>query len=77
MKIKEKLTSRKFWMTAIAAVAGIAQLLGADDTVTTLIGAILTLVPSVVYVITEGKLDAEKLTDVINSVTDTLDGEDK
>ena len=77
MKIKEKLTSRKFWMTVIAAVAGIAQLLGADDTVTTLIGAILTLVPSVVYVITEGKLDAEKLTDVINSVTDTLDSEDK
>ena len=64
-------------MTVIAAVAGIAQLLGADDTVTTLIGAILTLVPSVVYVITEGKLDAEKLTDVINSVTDTLDSEDK
>ena len=73
MKIIEKLTSRKFWLTVFAAVAGIAQLFGADDTVTTLIGAILTLVPSVIYVITEGKLDAKKLTDVITSVTDTLD----
>ncbi len=77
MKIKEKLISRKFWMTVIAAVAGVLQLFGADDTVTTLIGAVLTLVPSVIYVITEGKLDAAKLTDVISSVTDELNKDNK
>ncbi len=77
MNIKEKLTSRKFWMAVIAAVAGVLQLFGADDTVTTLIGAVLTLVPSVIYVITEGKLDAAKLTDVISSVADELNKDNK
>ncbi len=64
-------------MTVIVAVSGVAQLFGADDAVTTLIGAILTLVPSVIYVITEGRLDAAKLTKLISSVTDALDGSNK
>ena len=77
MNIKEKLTSRKFWISFIAVVSGVAQLFGADDTVTTLIGAALMLIPSVIYVITEGKLDAAKLSDVISSIKDTLDGDGK
>jgi hypothetical protein len=75
MKIKEKLTSRKFWVSFIPAVAGVAQLFGADDTVTALLGALLTLIPSVIYVITEGKLDAKKLTEAAKSLSDVLDSE--
>ena len=72
--IKEKLTSRKFWVTLIGVACGIACLFGADSTSVELIsGALLTLVPTVVYVITEGKIDAQGAKKIASSVSDALD----
>ena len=59
--MKEKLTSRKFWLSLIPAIAGVAELFGADGgSVELICGALLALVPSVFYVITEGKIDAAR-----------------
>ena len=76
MNIKQKLTSRKFWISLIAVISGVAQILGADDSVTALIGAAITLIPSVIYVITEGRLDAKKLTQAAKSLTDIFDSKE-
>ena len=60
-EIKSKLTSRKFWVTLISLVAGIAQLFGADGELIELIsGTALSLFPAVAYVITEGRIDLQK-----------------
>ncbi len=63
-ELKRKLTSRKFWVTAVSLIAGIAQLLGADGELTALIcGAALSVFPVVTYILTEGKLDSQKKSD--------------
>ena len=59
--ILKKLSSRKFWITLISVIAGIAQLAGADgELVNTVSGALLSLVPSIVYVVTGARLDEKK-----------------
>ena len=72
--LKSKLTSRKFWLTLISVAAGIAQLLGADgNIVSTVSGALLAAVPAIIYVITEGKIDAEGVKKLASSLSDSLD----
>ncbi len=59
--ILKKFTSRKFWITLVSVVTGIAQLFGANGELVKLIGGILlSLIPSVAYIITEGKIDSKK-----------------
>lgn len=59
MNLKAKLTSRKFWVTLISLLTGVAQLFGADgDLVSVISGAALALVPVVIYVLSEGRIDA-------------------
>ena len=59
MNLKAKLTSRKFWVTLISLLTGIAQLLGADgDLVSVVSGAALALVPVVIYILSEGRIAA-------------------
>ena len=73
-RIKEKLTSRKFWLTLIGVGAGIAQLCGADgNTVELICGAALAIVPSVIYIIMEGKIDAEGAKRLALSVSEAID----
>ena len=55
-----KLTSRKFIISALSAIAGICALLfGENHIVSTVMGAMMVIVPSVVYCIMEGRIDAE------------------
>lgn len=71
MDLKSKLTSRKFWVTLISLLTGIAQLFGADgDAVSTVSGIALSLIPVVIYVISEGRIDAAAAS---NGATDTAD----
>ncbi len=71
MNLKSKLTSRKFWVTLISLLTGIAQLFGADgDVVSTVSGIALSLIPVVIYVISEGRIDAAAAG---NGTTDTAD----
>ena len=55
----QKLTSRKFLLSAVSMAAGIALLCGADaTTVSVLAGACMTVLPSLVYCLIEGRIDS-------------------
>ena len=70
----KKLTSRKFIVSVISLISGIALLFGADtDTVDTISAALLILLPSLIYCVTEGKIDAS----AIKSLNDALSGIEK
>lgn len=54
-----KLTSRKFIISAISTLAGILiALIGHEHEVAAIAGALMSIVPAVVYCIMEGKIDA-------------------
>lgn len=64
MKIdwKRKLSSRKLWAAAAGLAAGLAMVFGLDETViTTVAGAVVTLASAAAYIITEGRVDAQRL----------------
>ncbi len=73
-KLKQKLCSRKFWMSVIPVIVGIAELFGADgDSVQLVCGGLLAVIPSVFYVMTEGRIDAthkSELTDAVKNLTE-------
>lgn len=78
MNLKQKLTSRKFWMALITLVSGILGMIGADDNVVQIIASgALTLVPTIIYIITEGRIDAASVgnavTTIGNTITDVAD----
>lgn len=74
MDLRSKLTSRKFWVTLISIGVGIAGLFGADgNIVATVAGALTALIPSVVYVLTEGKIDAAGVKKIAESVSEAAD----
>lgn len=59
MSIKQKLLSRKLWVAILTAGGGIALALGApDNLVNVIVGAATALVTVVIYIVTEGKIDA-------------------
>ena len=61
MSIKKKLTSRKLWTAIVGIVAGIAVLFGLDEgAVSTISGAVMSIASVMTYVITEGKVDAQR-----------------
>ena len=58
--IVRKLTSRKFWMALAVVTLGVAVALGADaGQIESVGGMITTLIGAVVYIITEGVVDAK------------------
>lgn len=69
-----KLTSRKLWMAIAGVATGIALALGADASeIQTVTGAVTALVSAVAYIITEGKVDAESVKNVVEGVQDAVD----
>ena len=71
MKINliRKLTSRKFIITLITAITGIITLfIGESEVVQIVAGAAMAIVPTVVYCVMEGVIDAESI-GVITDVT--------
>ena len=71
--IKAKLTSRKFWVAVVTLFAGILGMLGADDNLVQIItGGVLALVPTIVYIIAEGKIDAESVGAAVSTVGNTI-----
>lgn len=55
----KKLKSRKFWVAALSILVGILGLLGAEESLLQLLSSAgLILVPAVVYIVTEGRIDA-------------------
>lgn len=59
----KKLTSRKFLLSCVSMAAGIALLCGADaTTVSVIAGAAMTVLPSLVYCLIEGRIDSTAVT---------------
>lgn len=79
--IIQKLTSRKFIVTAITAIAGVITLVvGESEVVQTIAGALMTIVPTVVYCLMEGFIDAKSvktITDATVDIAEALGADDK
>ena len=74
--IIKKLTSRKFIVTVITAIAGIITLCVGDNEIVQIVaGAAMTIVPTVVYCLMEGIIDAKSvkvITDVAADAAEKL-----
>lgn len=76
MKIdwKKKITSRKFIISAITAIAGIVTLIfGHGEEVNTIIGALMTVIPTFMYCIVEGVVDAASVKKIGDAVSDAAE----
>ena len=61
-KLIQKLTSRKFIVTIITAITGIITMIVGDNEVVEIIaGAAMTIVPTIVYCVMEGVIDAQSV----------------
>lgn len=70
----KKLTSRKFIVTAITAIAGIiTMIIGNNAAVQTIAGAAMTIVPTVVYCLMEGMIDAKSIQTITIATADAAE----
>lgn len=70
----QKLSSRKLWAAIAGIVTGLAMVFGLDETViSTVAGAVVSVVSVVVYIVTEGRVDAEGVKNAVESVQDAVD----
>lgn len=78
--IIRKLTSRKLWMAIAGVATGIAMILGVDSNdISTIAGGIVSLVSAIMYIVVEGKIDAERVKNAIEgteTVIETIEGVD-
>lgn len=74
MTVIRKLSSRKLWMAIAGVATGIAMALGIDGgDITTVAGAVTAIVSVVTYIITEGKIDAESVKNIVISTQDAVE----
>ena len=77
--IIRKLTSRKFIVSIISIISGVALLFGADiDTVKTVSAACMIALPSIVYCVLEGRIDEKSIlciSDAMNKLEKELNKE--
>lgn len=70
----KKISSRKFIVTAISAISGIITLfIGDNEIVNTVASALMIILPTVVYCITEGILDSKSIKTITETVVDTAE----
>lgn len=80
--IIQKLTSRKLWMAVAGVATGIAMALGVDSTeITSVAGGAVAVISCVIYIVMEGKVDAERVKNAITGAQEAVDtvqgGDDK
>lgn len=57
-----RLTSRKLWLAVAGVATGVSVALGVDASeIQSIAGCITALLSSVAYIVTEGKVDAERV----------------
>lgn len=73
----EKIKSRKFLTCVAGIIMGVCMVFGLDEgTIDTIAGAIVAVGSIVTYIYTEGKIDAEavdKIKDTVDKVEDAAD----
>lgn len=73
-KLIQKLTSRKFIVTIITAITGIITMIIGDNEVVQIIsGAAMTIVPTIVYCIMEGVIDAQSVKAITDATADAAE----
>ena len=79
--IIRKLSSRKLWMAIAGVATGVAMSLGVNATEIRIVsGAIMSIISVVVYIVVEGKIDAEGVKKAIEDTqeaVETIEGTDK
>lgn len=69
-----KLSSRKLWAAVAGVVAGLAMVFGLDETViSTVAGAVVSVMSVITYIITEGKIDAESVKNAIEDIQNGIE----
>ena len=64
-----KLSSRKLWAAVAGVVTGLAIIFGLDESViSNVAGAVVSAASVVVYIITEGKVDAESVKKAVEDI---------
>ena len=72
--VLEKLTSRKFIVTAITAIAGLITLIiGENEIVQTIAGAAMTILPTIIYCIMEGVIDAKSVKTITDATVEAAE----
>ena len=72
--IIRKLTSRKFIVTAITAITGvITMIIGDNEVVQVISGAAMTIIPTVVYCLMEGFIDAKSVETIAKATADAAE----
>ena len=72
--ILEKLTSRKFIVTVITAITGIiTMIIGENEVVQLIAGAAMTIIPTIVYCITEGVIDSRSVKTIADTTIDVAE----
>lgn len=70
----KRLTSRKLWCAIAGIAVGLILVFKLDtDTIATIAGAVVSCVSAITYMVTEGKIDAAKVGQVIESVQDVAE----
>ena len=73
--LKKKLTSRKFLLALIATIAGVVGMCGGSDNVVEAVTTAMTaLIPTIIYIITEGRIDAAAVGKIADAVGDIAEG---
>lgn len=74
MSWKTKLSSRKLWAAIVGVVSGLALIFGLDqDIINTVSGAVVAVGSVISYIITEGRIDAERVKTAAQKTQDTID----
>ena len=72
----KKFTSRKFILSVLSVISGMAGMIASDNTWLMLcVNVVLIVVPTVIYTITEGRIDKEALLNIIDKIRDEVEEE--
>ena len=72
--LKRKLSSRKLWAAVAGLIAGLAMVFGLDEgIITDVSGMVMALGSLVIYVVTEGKIDAAAVKASAEAAQDALE----
>jgi len=72
--LKQKLSSRKLWAAIAGLVMGLSMVFGLDEgTISTVSGAAVSVASVIVYIVTEGRVDAAAVGEAAGKVQDAVD----
>lgn len=72
--VLQKLSSRKLWMAIAGIATGIVVALGGSTSdIQTVAGAVTALLSAVTYIITEGRVDAERVKNAVEATQAAVD----